>query len=79
MPFDRGVPPPSSKYHGMTFTLENFDICIDDHAIDKNENDDWMCTSGFDKETYIEIKSDDEEDEVEVYKLQKYTSQQWLE
>ena len=28
MPFDTGVPPPRSKYHGVTFKLDNLDICI---------------------------------------------------
>ena len=39
-----------------------------------------MCTSGFDEEAYAKNKSEDEEEEVaEIKKLQKYTSQQWLE
>ena len=76
MPFDTGVPPPRSKYHGMSFTLENLDIGHEEP--DKCE-DVWMVSSGFEGDLSPTASGSASTQQVACPKLQKYTSQQWLE
>ena len=74
MPFDTGVPPPKSKYHGMKFTLENLDIGSHNCPDVDNFEDDWFVSSGY-EESDSPNKETCKDNQVTCSKLQKYTSQ----
>jgi len=81
MAFYTGVAPPKSKYHNVQFGLENLDICPE-REVNNKDDDDWLCSSGFDGNSSTEVAAVVEREDVgnnEFKELQKYTSQDRLE